>query len=120
MKASTKGAFLSGLVYPGLGQLVLGSMVAGWFLVLLTTAGLAVLIFRLAKRIDVAIVQLLPVWAQGGLDLAQVIKTINRACDDGWQIEGVSAIIIVSGWIAAVSHAYLLGRKLDRKTAGNP
>jgi metallo-beta-lactamase family protein len=39
MKASIKGAFLSGLVYPGLGQLVLGSVVAGWFLMAVTTAG---------------------------------------------------------------------------------
>jgi TM2 domain-containing membrane protein YozV len=116
MKASTKGAFLSGLVYPGLGQLVLGSIVAGWLLVLLTTAGLLVLIFRLAKRIAVAIDQLLPVLAKGGFDLPQFVEMVSRALDDGWQIEGVSSIIIVSCWIAAISHAYLLGRKLDRKT----
>ena len=31
MKESTNGAFLSDLVYPGLGQLVLGSFFAGLF-----------------------------------------------------------------------------------------
>jgi TM2 domain-containing membrane protein YozV len=116
MKASTKGVFLSGLVYPGLGQLVLGSIVAGWFLILFTTAGLVVLIFRLAKRIDVAIDQLLPVLAKDGFDLAIFTEMINRSFDGGWQIEGASSMLILCCWIAAISHAYLLGRKLDRKT----
>jgi hypothetical protein len=115
MKASIKGAFLSGLVYPGLGQLVLGSMMAGWFLVLVTTAGLAHLIFRMIRRLDVAVDQLLPVFSRGGFNLAQFVESVRHAFDDNWQIEGISSIIIVFCWLAATSHAYLLGRKLDRQ-----
>jgi hypothetical protein len=39
MKNSTKGMLLSGLIYPGLGQLILGHVFSGIIFVLLATIG---------------------------------------------------------------------------------
>jgi TM2 domain-containing membrane protein YozV len=44
MKESTKGVLLSGLVYPGLGQLILGRITTGIIFILLTTTGFFIFI----------------------------------------------------------------------------
>jgi TM2 domain-containing membrane protein YozV len=46
MKKSIKGVLLSGLVYPGLGQFILGHITTGIIFILLTTAGFFIFICR--------------------------------------------------------------------------
>jgi len=47
MKASTRGMLLSGLVYPGLGQMILGRMASGVILAILATVA-----FVVGKKIE--------------------------------------------------------------------
>jgi hypothetical protein len=114
MKESTKGAFLSGLVYPGLGQMVLGSIFTGAFFILSTTAGFLVVIYRLTKRIYQAIDQILPMLASDTFNVNKFIETVSRSSYDSWRVEGVSLILVLGCWFASIGHAYMLGRKLDR------
>jgi TM2 domain-containing membrane protein YozV len=114
MKNSTKGMLLSGLVYPGLGQLILGHVVSGIIFVLLATTGFTILLYRIMQRISGAIDQILPLLADKKLDLNTLIKLLNRHPAGGWGLENISLIGIIGCWLLAIGHAYLAGKKIDR------
>jgi hypothetical protein len=118
MKESTKGALLSFLVYPGLGQLVLGFKSSGVLFAVLSTTSLLVIIYRLTLRIYQAIDPILSSLANNTLSLSKIIEIINQSSYDSWRVESLSLIFLVACWITAGVHAYLVGRKMDRKTGG--
>jgi Ca2+/Na+ antiporter len=114
MRESTKGVFLSALVYPGAGQMAMGSIFAGAVFIVLTTAGLLLIIYRITIRIYYSIDQILPTLASGALSMSSFLELISRAPYASWQIEGISLIIVLSCWVVSILHAYLIGRKIDR------
>jgi hypothetical protein len=120
MKESTKGALLSVLVYPGLGQLVLGSKLSGAFFAVLTTAGLLVVIYRLTVRIYHALDPMLISLADNTLNWSKLIDIVNRSPFDSWRVEGISLVFLLSCWAVAVVHAYFVGQKIDRKADPTP
>lgn len=115
MKESTKGALLSVLVYPGLGQLVLGLKISGALFAILTTAGLLVIIYRISVRIFHTLNPILSSVADNDLNWSKFIEIVSRSSYDSWQVEGISLVFLILCWIAAGLHAYLAGRKVDRK-----
>jgi len=114
MKNSTKGLLLSGLVYPGLGQLILGRLVSGIIFVLLTTTGFVILLYRIMQRTLRVIDHILPLLADKKLDLHTLIELFSRDSGGGWGLENISLIGIVGCWLFAVGHAYFAGKKIDR------
>ncbi|MGD2187475.1 MAG: hypothetical protein PVI71_15200 [Desulfobacterales bacterium] len=116
MKESTKGMLLSGLVYPGLGQLILGQGVSGIIFVLLTTAGLIVLVYRVIQRASRVIDQLLPLLADNKLDVSTLKELLSRDSAIGWGLETISLIVIAGCWLIAIGHAYFVGHKIDRQS----
>ena len=64
MKNSTKGMLLSGLIYPGLGQLIFGYVFSGIILILLATTGFIILLYRIMQRTWRVIDQILPLLAE--------------------------------------------------------
>lgn len=116
MRESTKGVFLSALVYPGAGQMAMGSIFAGAVFIVLTTAGLLLIIYRITIRIYYSIDQILPLLANDALDVSSIIEIISRTQYGNWRIEGMSVILVLSCWAVSIVHAYLFGRKIDRQT----
>lgn len=114
MKESTKGALLSALVYPGLGQLVLGLKLSAALFSVSTTAGLLVIIYRLTMRIYGALDPVLSSLADHALSWSKFIEIVNRSPYGSWRVEGISLGFLLSCWAAASVHAYLAGRKIDR------
>ena len=115
MKKATKGTLLSGLVYPGVGQLTLGRVPAGIVFICLTTAGLVVLIYRLVQRAVHVIDKLLPLLADNNLDVTTLNEAIRRDSEAGWGLETVSLIVIAGCWLGAIGHAYYVGKKIDEQ-----
>ena len=113
MKESTRGALFSGLVFPGLGQLVLGRVFSGIFLMLLTTAGLFVLIYRIIQRAARGIDEILPLLANNELDFNTLKELLARESAGGWGAETISLIGLAGCWLAAIVHAYFVGKKTD-------
>ena len=113
MNASTRGMLLSGLVYPGLGQLLSGHKRSGLTFVLGTSAGLIVLFYRLMKRAFRFVEQALPKLADEALDLQTLKELVERSSNGGWWIENMCLIVIVGCWLAAIVHAYVAGKKID-------
>jgi len=115
MKESTKGVLLSGLVYPGLGQLVLGAKFSGVLFAILTTAGLLVIIYRLTVRIYHALDPILSLLANNTFNWNQFIAILSHSSYDSWQIEGVSLVLFLACWALSSLHAFFVGQKIDRK-----
>ena len=114
MKESTKGALLSALVYPGLGQLVLGSKITGVGFAIITSAGLLVIIYRITKRIYQSMDLILPMLTGKIGDIRKVLDLINQSTYPDWSGELISLTVIVICWLAAIMHAYWVGCRLDR------
>jgi TM2 domain-containing membrane protein YozV len=113
MKASTRGMLFSGLVYPGLGQMILGRMTSGIILALLATVTFVVLIYRVAERVYRLIDQILPLLADNALDVATLKELLSRDADGGWGVEKICLIGLVICWLVAIGHAYFVGKKID-------
>lgn len=114
MKESTQGALLSALVYPGLGQLVLGAKVSGVFFAALTTTGLMVILYRLTIRVYRALDQILPALTGKFEDLRNILAMVDQSTYPNWTVEIISLILIFVCWGASIVHAYWAGRRLDR------
>ena len=113
MKASTRGMLLSGLVFPGLGQLILGRMASGIILVLLSTVTFVVLIYRIVARVYRLIDQILPLLADNALDVATLKELLVRDAAGGWGVEKICLIGLGICWLIAIGHAYFAGKKID-------
>jgi hypothetical protein len=113
MKRSTKGVLLSGLVYPGLGQWSLGRVYLGAAIMVLTTAGMGIIIYRIVKRVYLAIDQILPLMAKGTLDFDMIMEAIGHTSFSSWDVETISVVVVIGCWAVSIVHAYFLGRKLD-------
>jgi hypothetical protein len=119
LKNTTKGMLLSGLVYPGLGQLILGHVFSGIIFVLLATTGFSILLYRIIQRTARVIDQILPLLAGKKMDVPSLIELLNRDFPGGWQLENISLIGIVSCWLVAIGHACFVGKKMDRQSRLN-
>ena len=116
MKKSTKGILLSGLVYPGVGQLTLGRVAAGILFICLTTAGLVVLIYRVVQRAVHVIDKLLPLLTDNNMDVTTLNESIRRDSTAGWGLETICLVVIAGCWLAAIGHAYFVGKKIDQQS----
>jgi hypothetical protein len=116
MKESTKGALLSLLVYPGLGQLLLGLRFSGVLFAVLATAGLLVIIYRITLRMLHALDPILSSAADKTLQWNELVKILRHGRYDSWQVEGICLIFLLVCWMVAGVHAYIAGRKIDDKS----
>ena len=119
MKNSTKGMLLSGLVYPGLGQLILGNVLSGIIFVLLSTTGFGILLYRIMQRTARVIDQILPLLVDKKLDVHTLVELLNRDFAGGWRLENICFIGIAGCWLVAIGHAYFAGKKIDRQSRLN-
>ena len=116
MKNSTKGMLLSGLIYPGLGQLIFGYVFSGIILILLATTGFIILLYRIMQRTWRVIDQILPLLAEKKLNLHTLIELFNQDPAGGWWLENVSLIALVGLWLVGIGHAYFVGKKMDQQS----
>ena len=116
MKASIRGMLLSGLVYPGLGQLILGRMTSGIILVLLATVTFVVLIYRVIERVYRLMDQILPLLADNALNATTLKELLGSDDAGGWGVEKICLIGFVVCWLVAIGHAYFVGKKIDLKS----
>ncbi|MGD9239147.1 MAG: hypothetical protein PVG69_03935 [Desulfobacterales bacterium] len=113
MRESIRGVLLSGLVCPGLGQLILRRVFSGVLFILLTTAGFSVFIYRMIQRAVRVIDEILPLLANNEPDVNTLNELLSRDSAGGWGAETISLIGVAGCWRAAIVHAYLAGKKID-------
>jgi TM2 domain-containing membrane protein YozV len=116
MKASTRGMLLSGLVYPGLGQLILGRWISGIVLVLFATVTFVVLIYRVVERVYRLADQILPLLAENALDVETFKELLARDAAGGWGVEKICLVGLAVVWLVAIGHAYVAGKEIDSQS----
>lgn len=112
MKESTKGALLSFLVYPGVGQLVLGLKSSGVFFTVLSSISLLVIVYRLTMRVHQAMDPIIALLANNSFSLGKVVELFSQSAYSSWRTEGFSLIFLIFCWIAAGLHAYFAGGRI--------
>ena len=113
MKASSKAALLSALVFPGLGQMYLKRYVRGLIPMVLILIGLGVLIVQAT----VGALQVLDkIQLQGGtVDMNAVSNLAAGSSTHGDPYSSLISLGIAGCWVFSVIDAYLLGKEKDRR-----
>lgn len=114
MKESLRGAFLSGLVFPGLGQWVLGRKALACTFMILTIAGVGMIFLEISQRISSIREQVLLEAEKGVLDFGRILELATASSKVGNSLlENTGLILIIGCWAASALHAYLVGKKFE-------
>lgn len=113
MTRSVKGALLSGVIFPGLGQLWLKRYLLGATLIVAVCVAMALV---LAKAAHQALAMVEKAEAEGGtVDLVAVLDAASRASSAASDAttKGAMAVVLLC-WVVGVVDAYLAGKKGER------
>jgi hypothetical protein len=117
MKTAIKAALLSALVFPGVGQMHLKRYVRGLIPMVLTLAGLGVLI---AQATVSALQELEKIQSQSGLvDLNAIASRAAASSASGDWYSALIVPMIVGCWLFSVIDAFMLGKGKEPPTAQN-
>ncbi len=115
MKTGIKAALLSALVFPGVGQIHLKRYVRGLIPMVLSLAGLGVLV---AQATVGALRELEKIQNQGGfVDLNAVANRAVASSASGDGYSSLIVLVIVACWLFSVIDAYRLGKEKEPPTA---
>lgn len=119
MKNSLKGALLSGLVFPGLGQISLKHYIRGLALMLTISASMLVII---VKAVQQAVTILEKIESEGGaIDMNAISKAATQASTTSDSlIFYLALLLIIFCWIFSVVDAYRIGKKKDSDLIAKP
>ena len=112
MNNSLKGALLSGLIFPGLGQVVLKHYKRGAVIMLTVIVSMAVVV---VKAVQHALVILEKIESEGGIISIDAIlnATTQASANSGSFIFNLLFLLIGICWIIGTVDAYIIGRKKD-------
>jgi TM2 domain-containing membrane protein YozV len=112
MNNAFKGGLLSGLVFPGLGQLVLRQYRRGVLIMLVVLISLSVIVADIMQQ---ALDILEQIELQG--DAIDINAISNAAAQESARSGGVTInilmLVVVVCWVAGTVDAYRIGRKKD-------
>jgi len=110
MNTSLKGALLSGLVFPGAGQLWLKRSLRGVAFAGAFSLSLVVIVRNVAGQ---ALAMLERIESEGGaVDLLAIVKSAH-ASSYGDAVMNCASLVLLTSWLASMIDAYYLGRKQD-------
>jgi len=112
MNKAIKGAVLSGLVLPGLGQLVLKHYLRGGVLLLASLACLALLVEQATERATAILAKV--DLTNAAIDPVALLHSVDQTGgDSSGSLVGVASLVLMVLWLGGTVDAYLLGRKED-------
>jgi len=112
MNNSLKGALLSGLVFPGLGQIILKHYKRGIVLMLTVLVSLLVIV---VKAVQQALTILEKIESEGGvINMSTISNTATQATTSSESlIFNFVLLLIIFCWIIGIVDAYRIGKKKD-------
>jgi len=112
MNYALKGAFWSGLVFPGLGHIVLKYYKRGAVIMLTTLAGLSVIVVQAVQK---ALIILEKIASEGGaMDMNTIFGAASQASTHSDSlIFGFAVLLITLCWVIGGIDAYRIGKKKD-------
>jgi TM2 domain-containing membrane protein YozV len=113
LKNSLKGALLSGLIFPGLGQMVLKRYRRGVVLMLAVIAALTVMIMTAVQQAYAVLENIEASGVTPDSDSIRQAAEQAAAASDSRIIPAMALVIMVC-WVGGIIDAYLIGRQQDR------
>lgn len=112
MNNASKGIILSGLVFPGLGQVVLRHYKRGIFLMLMVVACLTAIV---AKALRQALHIVDKIISEGRvMDITELSNTVTQAISPSDSLMFDFLFLLIIGcWIIGLADAYRIGKKMD-------
>jgi uncharacterized membrane protein len=112
MKRSTKAALISGLVFPGLGHLILRRYVVG--LVLLCLAGGS--IYVIAETVIDTAFDIVGEIEGGGtaMDSSSISQLVEQRTQQTEQSTNLAVWVLMASWVIGIVDSYRVGRALER------
>ena len=118
MNSSIKGACLSGLVFPGLGQIVQRHYMRGIVLISIVSACLIMIFVDASRKINTILANIES--SNAGLDITSIMKEVHTSSAGGdyLQMNTLSALIFCC-WVIGIVDAYLSGKRIDSKDSAH-
>ena len=112
MRNALKGALWSGVIFPGLGQVILKHYTRGIVLMLMVSASLVVIVLKAVQH-ALAIVE--KIESEGVvIDIQTITEAATRASSTSDSlIYNLGSLLIVFCWIFGIVDAYRIGKKKD-------
>ena len=112
MNNSLKGAFLSGLVFPGLGQLALKHYKRGAVIIIAVLISLSIVV---AEAVRYALSILGDVQIEGGeISISSISEAASRASTTSGSLAfNLALLLVILLWIIGAVDAYRIGKKKD-------
>ncbi len=112
MNNSLKGAFLSGLVFPGLGQLALKHYKRGAVIIIAVLISLSIVV---AEAVQKALAILGEVQIEGGeISISSISEAASKASTtSGSLVFNLALSLVILLWIIGAVDAYRIGKKKD-------
>ena len=108
MKRSSKAALLSGLIFPGIGHIVLKQYLRGSVLMLSALAAFSIVVSRVFQRALIIVDRVnsgeIPV------DTGAIAEMVSNSTSgaDGF-IENIAVVVLVTCWLIGIIDSYRLG-----------
>jgi len=113
MKKSIKAALLSGLVFPGTGQVYLGQRRRGWAVIVSVILIFAYIVIHITVN---AYREIAAAAAKGAaIDITAIQKSIAASSDFATT---AGLVLLVLLWVAAILDAYIAGERLEDTGVG--
>ena len=111
MDRSLRAALFSGLIFPGLGQIMLGKRWFGWLIIASTTVAIIGIVYGIVLRIPFVMEQLNQDLGSGIPDVARIMEiTIQSGKRGTFILERMSSWLLVFCWAGSIIHAFLSGK----------
>lgn len=110
MQQSVKAALLSGMIFPGIGQISLGYKKRGWSIILVN----CILFYLIISKVIQQATSIVKKMQQDGLALD--IESISKQTSELVGFSDNSSlntllILLILGWLISIIDAYILGTK---------
>jgi hypothetical protein len=118
MNSSIKGACLSGLVFPGLGQIAQRHYMRGIVLISIVSACLIMILVDASRKINTILANINS--SNTGLDITSILKEIHTSSAGGdiLTMNTLSALIF-GCWVIGIVDSYLSGKMIDSQNAAH-
>ncbi|RJQ82436.1 MAG: hypothetical protein C4519_07885 [Desulfobacteraceae bacterium] len=116
MSHAVKGLFLSALIFPGLGQVVLKHYLRGMLWMAVAVAGVFLFLMQATRTAWAVVLKMADIHAPIGWDgmIAASQQVLAEAHGPGF---GTALLLILFAWLVSSADAYLIGRRIDQKNA---
>lgn len=110
---AVKGAMLSGMIFPGLGQIILKYYKRGITLTLITIFCLTIIIIKVTQQV-ITILEKIQV-NESSIDITMLSEIVaNTSSSFDGTLFNILTFLIIACWIYGTVDAYMIGKKKDK------